>query len=159
MLDADGFFGPWQYPLWGLWLALGLLLLGLVVAWVVFVVRFTARRLPPRDRALERAVRVDLPSVRARYLGLIDEVEEASVSGRLDDRAAHGRLSLLVRFFVHETAGVDTHVMTLADLRESDLPRLAGAVETWYPPVFRHDSPGDVRAAVATAREVVTTWA
>ncbi|NII50453.1 hypothetical protein [Frigoribacterium endophyticum] len=159
MLDDDGFFGPYQYQWWGLWLALGLLLLALVVGWWVFVARFSARRLPPAERAARRAAAVDLPSVRARYLGLVDEVEAAAAAGRLDDRAVHGRLSLLLRSFAHETAGVDTHVMTLADLRESDLPQLTGAVEEYYPPAFRPAYPGDARHAVATAREVITSWA
>jgi hypothetical protein len=159
VLDDKGFFGPYQYQWWLLWLILGLLLIALLAGWYVFVVRFSARRLPPSERAARRAAAVDLPSVRSRYLGLIDEVEVEAAAGRLDDRAVHGRLSLLLRFFVHETAGLDTHVMTLADLRESDLPQLAGAVEEYYPPAFRQAQPGDPRRAVATAREVVSSWA
>lgn len=160
MLDDNGFFGPYQYPLWGLWLALGLLGVALVVGWYVFVVRFSARRLPPAERSARRAARVDLPSVREKYLDLIDEVDRASADGRLDDRAVHARLSLLLRFFVHETEGVETHVMTLSDLREADLPSpLTGAVEQNYPPAFRRAHPGDPAGAVSTAREVVRSWA
>jgi hypothetical protein len=140
VLDDRGFFGPYQYPLWVLWLVLGLVLLGLVAAWIVFVLRFSARRLPPSARRAAAAAVVDLPSVRLRYLGL------------------HRRLSLLLRFFVHETAGADTHVMTLADLREADLPRVADAVEQWYPPAFAQQHPGDPDRAVETAREVVRSW-
>ena len=83
MLDDKGFFGPYQYPHWVLWLVLGLLLLALVAAWVVFVLRFSARRLPPAARRAAAQAVVDLPSVRLRYLGLIDEVEAASAAGRL----------------------------------------------------------------------------
>ena len=158
MLDDTGFFGPYQYQLWVLWLALGLLLLALVVAWVVFVLRFSARRLPPSARRAAAAAAVDLPSVRLRYLGLIDEVQAESDAGRLGERAVHSRLSLLLRFFVHETAGADTHVMTLADLREADLPRVADAVEQWYPPAFAQQHPGDPDRAAETAREVVRSW-
>lgn len=158
MLDDNGFFGPYQYPGWVLWLVLGLLLVALVVAWYLFVLRFTACRLPKAVREARRGRMVDLPSLRDRYLGLIDEVAAASSSGRLDERAVHSRLSLLLRFFVHETNGVDTHVMTLADLRESDLPRLTGAVEQFYPPAFQRLHPGDPGRAVETAREVVRSW-
>ncbi|WP_423917649.1 hypothetical protein ACPEEZ_08875 [Frigoribacterium sp. 2-23] len=158
MLDDKGFFGPYQYPLWWLWLLLGLLAVGLVVAWYVFVVLFTRRRLPPAARAALRRQNVDPVAVRTKYLALIDEVEAAAASGRLSDRAVHSRLSLLLRFFVHETNGVDTHVMTLEDLTESRLPRLAGAVGQYYPPAFQQANPGDPQRAVRTAREVVTTW-
>jgi len=158
VLDDKGFFGPYQYPHWVLWLVLGLLLLALVAAWIVFVLRFSARRLPPSARRAAAASVVDLPSVRLRYLGLIDEVQAASRDGRLGERAVHSRLSLLLRFFVHETAGADTHVMTLADLREADLPRVADAVEQWYPPAFAQQHPGDPDRAADTAREVVRSW-
>jgi hypothetical protein len=158
VLDDRGFLGPYQYQLWVLWLVLGLLLLALVAAWVVFVLRFSAGRLPPSARRAAAAAVVDLPSVRLRYLGLIDEVEAASRAGRLGERAVHSRLSLLLRFFVHETAGADTHVMTLADLREADLPHVADAVEQWYPPAFAQQHPGDPERAVETARQVVRSW-
>ncbi|ROS54621.1 hypothetical protein [Frigoribacterium sp. PhB24] len=159
MSGADDFFGPYQYPLWVLWLVLGLLGLALIAAWYVFVARFSARRLPPAQRAARAASRpASLADTKIKYLGLIDEVEAAAASGRLNDRGVHSRLSLLLRFFVHETNGVDTHVMTLADLRESDLPRLAGAVGQYYPPAFRPEQPGDPARAVATARDVVSSW-
>lgn len=159
MSGADDFFGPYQYPLWVLWLVLGLVGLALVAAWYVFVIRFSARRLPPAQRAARAASRpVALADTKAKYLALIDEVETAASSGRLNDRGVHSRLSLLLRFFAHETNGVDTHVMTLADLRESNLPRLVGAVEQYYQPAFRLEAPGDPARAVATARDLVSSW-
>jgi len=160
VLADNGFFGPYQYPGWVLWTALGLVLLLLVAGWFVFVARFTARRLPPEARlALRREPPADLASLRSRYLALIDEIASASEEGVLDDRAVHSRLSLLLRFFVHETDGVDTHVMTLADLREADLPRLTGAVAQFYPPAFERLRPGEPAQALETAREVVRSWA
>jgi hypothetical protein len=160
VLADNGFFGPYQYPGWVLWTTLGLVLLVVVAGWYVFVARFTARRLPPEARvALRERPPVDLPTLRARYLGLIDEIASASERGLLDDRAVHSRLSLLLRFFVHETDGVDTHVMTLADLRETGLPRLTGAVEQFYPPAFERLRPGDPATALEIAREVVRSWA
>ena len=48
--------------------------------------------------------------------------------------------------------------MTLADLREADLPRVADAVEQWYPPAFAQQHPGDPEQAAETAREVVRSW-
>jgi len=156
---ADDFFGPYQYPLWVLWLVLGLAGLALVVGWYVFVVRFSARRLPPAQRAALASARpADLLDTKKKYLALIDEVEAASADGRLSERGVHSRLSLLLRFFAHETNGVDTHVMTLADLRESNLPQLVGAVEQYYPPAFRLEHPGDPARAVATARDLVSSW-
>ena len=158
MLGGDDFFGPWQYPLWVLWLVLGLLLVGLVVGWALFVRRVAGRSLPPGERARLRRAAVDPDEVRARYERLIDEVERASAEGRLSDRGVHGRLSALVRWHAHETGGGDAHVMTLEDLRSADLPEVTGAVERWYPPAFRPEHPADPREAIARAREVVRSW-
>lgn len=157
MLSDRGFFGPAQYEHFLLYLFLGLGLVALIVAWYVFVVRFSRGR-EPRPVLARAPSRADLRDLKLKYAGLIDEVEGESRAGRLDGRAVHSRLSLLLRFFAFEASGVDAQVMTLADLRATRLPRVAGAVEQYYPPAFQQARPGDPEEAVATAREVVSTW-
>jgi hypothetical protein len=157
VLSDRGFFGPAQYEHFVLYLLLGLGLVALIVAWYVFVVRFSRTRVP-RPVAIHAPSRSDLRQLQTKYALLIDEVDGEFRAGRLGERAVHSRLSLLLRFFAFETSGVDAQVMTLDDLREARIPRVAGAVETYYPPAFRQQHPGDPAAAVATAREVVTTW-
>jgi hypothetical protein len=157
VLNDRGFFGPAQFPHFPVYLVVGILLLALVVGWYVFVVRFSRGRFPRPvvDAAVKRP---DLPALRAKYLSMIDEVESEQSSGRLTERAVASRLSLLLRFFVFESSGVDAQVMTLTDLRRAALPGVTGAVEQYYPPAVRGDHPGDPAAAVATAREVVLSW-
>lgn len=156
MLSDRGFFGPAQYERFVLYLVVGFLLVALVVAWYVFVVRFSRTRLP--KPVVAGARRVDLPRLRVKYAQMIDEVEQALAEGRLTERAVHSRLSLLLRFFAFEASGVDAQVMTLSDLRSSDLPTVTSAVEQFYPPAFQQEHPGDPAAAVSRAREVVHSW-
>lgn len=157
MPSDRGFFGPVQYHWWIVYLVVGLLLVAAIAAWYVFVVRFSRSRLPVEHRP-RPARRPDLATLKAKYSGLIDEVDAERRDGRLDDRATHSRLSLLLRFFASETSGVDAQVMTLADLQRARLPQIAGAVAQYYPPSFRLDEPGDAAAAVSRAREVVREW-
>ncbi|RKR73833.1 hypothetical protein [Frondihabitans australicus] len=157
MLGDRGFFGPAQYEWWALYLVIGVLLVALVVAWFVFVSRFSRTRVPrPVVEAPRRPA--DLRLLQAKYAGLIDEVEAEHRAGRLGDRAVARRLSLLLRFFASEASGVDAQVMTLSDLRLARLPTVTGAVEGYYPPAFRASSETDAAEAVATAREVVRSW-
>lgn len=156
MLSDRGFFGPAQYEYFVVYLLIGFGFLALIAAWYVFVVRFSRTRLPRPVIATARPR--ELRRLQQKYLSLIDEVDSEFRAGRLSERGLASRLSLLLRFFAHESSGVDAQVMTLTDLRSARLPEVTGAVEQFYPPAFREQHEGDPGAAVATAREVVTTW-
>jgi hypothetical protein len=157
VLDKHGFFGPVQYHHWVVYLVVGLLLVALVAGWYVFMVRHSARRLPPTVGGGVTGA-AQLAALQSKYQSLVSEVATEHQAGRLGDRAAVNRLSLLLRFFAHEAKGVDARVMTLADLRRSQLPSVSGAVEQYYPPSFQRDAPGDVSSAVDTARGVIRSW-
>ncbi|ROQ41263.1 hypothetical protein EDF46_0639 [Frondihabitans sp. PhB188] len=157
MLDDRGFFGPAQYDRFVLYLVIGVLLVALLVAWYVFLVRFSRTRFP-RPVVDGPKPRVELGLLQAKYGAMIDEVNALSETGELSERAVHSRLSLLLRFFASEASGIEAQVMTLSDLRSAPLPRVTGAVEQYYPPAFQKQHPGDPAAAVATAREVVRSW-
>lgn len=147
------FFPPVQYNL--LWIVLGLVLLALVVAWFVAVPLLTRAR-PIVSEASARAALA--PVVRANYLGQIDEVAFAHQRGEISGRAAHQRLSALVRGYVHESSGYPASAMTLGELRRLNLPGLTGAVERFYPAEFGTDDTASVASSAASARRVVQDW-
>jgi hypothetical protein len=152
MPNAD-FFPPVQYN--GLWILLGLGLLALVVAWFIAVPLLTRTR-PVISEAAARAALA--PVVRANYLASIDEVEAAHQRGELNNRAAHQRLSALVRGYVHESSGYPASAMTLGELRRLNLPGLTGAVERFYPAEFGTEDSAAVATSVSAARRVVQEW-
>jgi len=156
VLGDRGFFGAAQYERFAVYLVVGAVLVALVVAWYVFVVRFSRIRIPPVRPVRRRPV--DLVRLRAKYNDMIDEVVASRRAGVLTDRAVHSRLSLLLRFFAFEASGVDAQVMTLADLRASSLPSVTAAVEEYYAPAFRLEDDSDPETAIGTAREVVEAW-
>lgn len=153
-LPAPDTYGPFGY---GPWWVLGGTLLLLVLAAYAFAWLWTRPRgllEPPPPPP----VPIDVRSVKQKYLGLIDEVALEHAEGELEPRALAQRLSLVLRFFAHESTGVVAEVMTLRDLQEADLPTVRGAVEQYYPSSFRRAAKHDPDAAIAAARQVVATW-
>jgi hypothetical protein len=122
---------------------------------VFYVLAFLLTR-----RRRVRAPRESQPApwtVQQTYLGLIDEVTEAHERGVLDSRAAHQRLSEIVREFSARSRGVRAPYMTLSDLRHARIDALADTVQALYPGEF---GPGDVPVAQTAdrARWLVTSW-
>ena len=147
------FFPPVQYN--PLWIVLALVLFALVVAWFVVVPLLTRAR-PIVSEAAARAALA--PVVRANYLASIDEVVAAHQRGELGSRAAHQRLSALVRGYVHESSGYPASAMTLGELRRLNLPGLTRAVERFYPAEFGRDDSAAVITSATDARRVVQEW-
>ena len=154
MPGGDGFFPPVQYS--PLWFLLGMALLGLIVAWFLFVLAMTRRK---PDPAAQLTDLTDLTTtVRDAYLDRIDEVDRRYRAGGLSYSEAHHELSALVRTFAAESRGVRAQYMTLDDLRHTPHRTLAETVGTLYPGAFSGDERGSVADAVARASELVRTW-
>ena len=153
-LPAPDTYAPFGY---GPWWVLGASALLLVIAAYAFSWAWTRPRgilTPPPPPP----VPIDVRSVKEKYLGMIDEVAAEHAAGELEPRALAQRLSLVLRFFAHESTGVVAEVMTLRDLRGADLPSVEGAVAQYYPASFRRAAKHDPDAAIASARQVVATW-
>ncbi|WP_115788665.1 hypothetical protein [Arthrobacter silvisoli] len=151
MQDDTGFYVPLQYSAHWMWL--GLLLLVLFAAGLAWSFRpaRTARTAVPAPVA-------DLPRLRARYLAAIDAVVADAGSGRLPQREAHQRLSLLLRGFAGEARGIRTTHMTLQELHAHGLGPVAEGVAGMYPAAFAAASPAAVEHSAERARRVVRTW-
>ncbi|WP_405217224.1 hypothetical protein [Agrococcus sp. Ld7] len=154
MLPAPDTYGPFGY---GPWWVLGASAILLVIAAYAFAWLWTRPRgilTPPPPPP----VPIDVRSVKEKYLGMIDEVAAEHAAGDLGARELSQRLSLVLRFFAHESTGVMAEVMTLRDLGEADLPSVEGAVSQYYPSSFRRAAKHDPDAAISAARQVVATW-
>lgn len=153
-VDAPDLYGPVQYMPW--WVAGMLILVGLVLlttaVWALTRPRGILAPPPPPPPF------VDPMAVKYKYLGLIDEVAAEHDRGDLTPRALSQRLSLVLRFFAHETTGVQAEVMTLEDLQDAELPYVHHAVANYYPASFQRVARHDPPAAIELARKVVSTW-
>lgn len=154
VVDAPDLYGPFDFlPWWVLGVAgIMIVALGYFFIWLLTRPRGVLTPPPPPPK------RVNVRSLKQKYLAMIDEVADEHAEGKLDARRLSQRLSLVLRFFAHESTGVVAEVMTLADLAEADLPTVHGAVSEYYPVSFRRTAKHDPAAAVEIAKRVVSTW-
>lgn len=158
MQNAVDNYPPIQYS--SVWLFVGIALVCLVVLWFGFVLWLTRRKKIRNVTNLRPVVPVvpDLAALQAKYLALVLEVEQSAARNEIDVRGVHQKMSILLRFFAYEAKGIKAHVLTLADLKQTRLTSIANAIEGYYTPEFNQLKRGDSAAAIAKAREVVTTW-
>jgi len=156
MPGDDALYPPAQYS--PLWLVLLIVLIVVVVLAGVLVAALTRPRRVAAQPGLD--VATVIAGLRADYLGAIDEVERGVLSGALDARRAHARLSRLMRAYVNEYSGLEAPVMTLQDLAARGVhPALVDALGRYsYPSLFGRGAPVDPLAGVQAAREVVRQW-
>ncbi|WP_104087549.1 hypothetical protein [Arthrobacter sp. GMC3] len=150
------FFAPVGYSV--LWPILGAALVVLSLGWVGWIWMSTR---PGNHAEVPGFVAPRNPdTVRTKYLTLISAVQHQYDAGRLGGRAAHQELSAAVRSFVYEMTGVRAQRMTLAELRERQLPLLADAVASFYPAEFatHHHAEPQLHVAAELARNVVRSW-
>lgn len=154
---GDGFFPPVQYS--PFWMVLGIGIVLLVVAFYVVVPLLTRSHRVERE-PVDTSWMPQEPTetLRGKYIDLIGEVEAAHHRDEVSLRAAHQRLSLLLRFFAYESSGIRAPQMTLADLREAHATPLGDAVEQLYPGAFSEIERGSVIEAADMARRVVLSW-
>ncbi|WP_185714883.1 hypothetical protein [Gulosibacter macacae] len=139
------------------WFLLGLALVALIAAYYLVVAVLHRQRFetapPPAPEPP-----VDLAALNAAAVSEVSEVEALAHSGELGGRAAHERLSAIVRGYVAEATGIPADRMTLADLERSPLRGTTLAVARFYPAVFAADAPNDLDASLRAAREVLAGW-
>lgn len=154
-LDAPDLYGPMAYWPWWVLGAIILATIALLYAglWIFGRPRGILEPPPPPPK------KVDVRSVKQKYLDLVDEVASEHVEGELDPRELSQRLSLVLRFFAHEASGIEAEVMTLEDMRHAQVPLVPGAVERYYPSSFMRKAKTDPEEAIEMARRVVATWA
>ncbi|MEV7604513.1 hypothetical protein AB0N65_03605 [Paenarthrobacter sp. NPDC089322] len=152
MDDEASFYAPLVYQQHWLWLGLALLLI--VTGWYAWLL------LP---RAIKRSAILsetthDLESVRAACLRAIGAIELDVDGGRMLERDAHQRLSLLVREFAAAATGLPAASMTLEELRRHGLDHFAVRIARIYPNEFAPVAVQSVRDSANAAREAVEAW-
>ena len=161
MLIGNGLFPPVQYsPLWGVLAVVVVLALAAFYVLVPYLTRSREARAPAPEIDASW-LPIDVSALRGKYEQLITDVETAYNRGELSLRAAHQRLSLVLRLFAYETSGIRAPQMTLGELRELRDARaipLSDAVAKLYPGAFEAIERGTMVEAADVARRVVHLW-
>ena len=100
-----------------------------------------------------------IQEIKSDFLMQITAIETKYKNNEIDDREAYIRLSTVVRSFVQEMTGIKAVNLTLSEIKELGLPKLAELIAEFYRPEFAYESEGaDTIRHIADARTVVTQW-
>jgi hypothetical protein len=139
----------------GAWVVVAIVLVVLVIATVLLILLVRARRPAASLRPDQPG---GLAGLKAEYHARVSAIEAEFSAGDLSARAAHHRLSALVRAFGRAVSGIDAPVMTLTELQGSSLPHVTAAVAEYYPASFESADRSEISAAVVRARQVIESW-
>ncbi|WP_374945395.1 hypothetical protein [Agreia sp.] len=137
------------------WLVIGILIVVLVIATILLILVVRARG---RDASPQPMRTGGLAGVKAEYHERVSGIEAEYVAGRLSVRAAHQRLSAVVRGFGQAVSGIDAPMMTLTELQGTALPTVTAAVAEYYPASFESADRSEISSAVVQARQVIESW-
>ena len=156
MLGDEVYYPPVQYSV--LWLLLGFGIFVLIAVGYFLIWWLTRPKPQPIDPSRLQPAYVLTPTVRDRYLGLIDDVNTRHTAGETSYSEAHHELSSVVRSFALEARGVRAPYMTLADLRRTNHTPLADTIEGYYPGAFSGTEGESVARATERAKALVSSW-
>ena len=161
MPGSDELYPPVQYG-WGwILLALGVLALLALAAWlVIFLTRPRRTITVPGPAGAQVLTTEVLARLRSEYLSDVQRIEDSYRSGNMDARRANLELSRSVRAFVNEYSGLEAPVLALDDLVARGVdPALIDALRRhYYPSIFQRGPAIDPIHGAAAARTVVTSW-
>ncbi|MCR5529758.1 MAG: hypothetical protein K6F49_11115 [Saccharofermentans sp.] len=131
---------------------------------VLLIMKLKGFKLPARKKKKAEAPKPyvrkrSIQEIKSDYLKQIDAIEKQYNNREIDEREAYIRLSKVVRTFVQEMTGIKAMNLTLSEIKELNLPKLADLIAEFYRPEFAYDSEGaDTVRHIADARTVVTQW-
>lgn len=163
MSEPQDLYPPAQYGGGWFLLAIGVIMLGLIFAFVVLWITRPRYSLTTQVRG-EVPDQIDPDAVtqalRGEYLYRLQLIQDAYVAGEIDPREANRRLSREVRGFVHDYNGFEAPVLGLNDLVTLGvpLPLIDALQRHYYPSIFSRGTPIDPIAGVEAGRLVVNSW-
>lgn len=140
------------------WLVLGIAILALIGAFYAVVLLLTVERKRRKAPSVPVAPPVNIVQLQEEAFSAVATIETGTMNGTLDTRAAHERLSAVVRGFVAESTGIPADHMTLTDLRQTELRGTSRAIEQFYPAVFGAEPDADLAKSIHMARQVLSGW-
>ncbi len=152
------FQGMLSYSVWIVTVAVAVVVLIGIVAFILFL---RAKKKPPVPVKREPAP-VPTPvageQLKNKYCMMIDELEQACRKGKVNNRKAYQKLSVVLRRFVHELTGVKVHNCTLEEINRLNMPQLASVIAECYAPEFSVDKEGEIYNTMNRARMVIKEW-
>ncbi len=152
--------GMFSYSFWIIALVIAVVLLIGIVALILFL---KAKKKPvepvkPEPQPMPVPIPVAGEQLKNKYCKMIDELEQACRGGKVNNRKAYQKLSVILRRFVHDLTGVKVHNYTLEEIKRLNMPQLSDVIAECYTPEFSVDKEGEIYNTINKARMVIREW-
>lgn len=137
-----------------------LFLLFLFIVWPVISRMFDKNKRKSKKRnniEKDNIKPVPLP-IKNSYIYKIENIASLYERKEITSKQGFQNLSVLVRNFVLEYAGIDVTKKTLAEIRALDIEKVEKIVEACYEPEFSSSGSGDFYKAIYEAKKIIDTW-
>lgn len=150
---------------YSVWLTVGVTMLVILIGVVGLLVFLKMRN---KKKVVERPVPVQEPlpqktqltgeQIKQKYCAMIDDLENQCHTGKLSNRKAYQKLSVILRRFVYELTGMKVHNFTLNEIERLNMPCVSSVIEECYAPEFSLDKDGSIYDTMNKTRMVIREW-
>jgi len=104
-------------------------------------------------------VKEEIPlSVKEEYFRRLNGMKTDYKEGRLSSKDGYKLLRKFLRDFVLEYAGVDVTKKTLAEIKRSNIPKVAKLIEEYYVAEFSPDDEGNFADSLNKTIKIINNW-
>jgi hypothetical protein len=101
---------------------------------------------------------IKLPSLKSLYIKKLEKLLHMVKNGRINNKDAYLKLSVLIREFVKKTTGINVLSYSKEEIKEMNVPALSALMEEYYPPEFAKNIDGDIVTSIRKSIEVISKW-
>ena len=147
--------GSISYGLIPVWI-LGILL---VLPFILNRIKRKKKSKAPVETVTKKPEVIEVPySVKGDYVNQLEGILSDYRQGNRDSKDCYQLLSIKIRHFLKDYAGLDITTKTLAEIRGMHLTKIESMIEEIYDCEFAPDKNGDVEKAVMKTIENIKNW-
>lgn len=147
--------------LYSIWLPVILFLLLIIVSILIVIFKLRKKKpveVKPVQQMPVETVRHDISGVKGKYLGLLDKLSLHYKEGKITNKDAYQKLSVIIRDFVLDMSGIDLTKSTLSQIKEKNIPIVSELIGYYYLPEFAYGTNEDPIPAINDAKKVIGKW-
>lgn len=143
---------PFTYS-WNIVYILVAILVIVVIAYIIFIMKpFFYKKFA---KAMKKA---QIPNLKRLYVYKLDRLKNDVNKGKIENREAYVKLSVIIREFIQKTTGLDILSISRKEAEKLEMKELSLLMDEYYPPEFSKYSKGDIINSINRTTEVIRKW-
>lgn len=143
---------PFTYSWSTVYILIAILIL-VILAYVIF------RLKPFFYKKFAKAVHnAQIPNLKRIYIHKLEKLKNDVNKGKIENREAYVKLSVIIREFIQKTTGLDILSLSRKEAQKLEMKDLGLLMDEYYPPEFSKYSKGDIINSIERTSEVIKKW-